>query len=154
MPGSLHSDNYASLVNHWLHERAPDISLDDSGVASLMRDEQTFFIIEVPSGGNVCHFYAPAIALSESDPESDLYAAMALNCYGRPLGGCWLAWDEEIQMLVLCYNLNLQATDGIHFWNALDNFLLALDAARAHLIGAKTDTRSESVNTEVLLGHV
>lgn len=127
---ATHQEDFSVRVNTWLHERAPGASLDTDGVASLMRDDQTFIQIEVPPGSAVCHWYAPVAPLPEFDPESALLAALELNRYGRPLGGCWLAWDPDIQMLMLCYNLSLQAADSISFGNTMDNFIAALDAAR------------------------
>lgn len=139
MPNRSHHVDFATLVNSWLRERIADAELDADGVASLMRDEQTFILIEVLPASTVCHFYAPVAPLPEFDPESGLLAAMELNRYGRPLGGCWLAWDPDIQMLMLCYNLTLPPTDSISFWNTVDNFIAALDIARDQLSPAHAD---------------
>lgn len=64
-----------------------------------------------------------------------------MNRFGRPLGGCWLAWDPEIAMLTLCYNLHVPAADSISFNNTLDNFLVALDQVREEF---SKDNREES----------
>jgi hypothetical protein len=90
-------------------------------------------ILEVPRGSEVCYLYAPVAALPEENPEINLVAALELNRFGRPLGGCWLAWDPDIAMLTLCHNVHVPANDSISFNNTLDNFLIALDQARKEL---------------------
>lgn len=117
-------------VNQWLSDREPGLNLDEDGVAGLQRDPQTWLILEVPRGSEVCHFYAPVDFLPEENPELALIAALELNRFGRPLGGCWLAWDPDIAMLTLCHNLHVPTNDTVSFNNTLDNFMIALDQVR------------------------
>ena len=72
--------------------------------------------------------------LSEDMPEASLFAALELNRFGKPLGGCWLAWEPDLQMLTLNWNLVLADADDFAFGNALDNFIAAIDTARAELL--------------------
>jgi hypothetical protein len=122
--------NQQNKVNQWLHDRS-GTQLDDDGVAALQRDADTVIVLEVPEYSEVCHLYAPVAALPEDDQESALQNALALNRFGRPLGGCWLAWDPDVQVLTLCHNLSIANSDGVAFNNTLDNFLNSLDTARA-----------------------
>lgn len=119
------------LVNQWLAARVPGAGLDASGIAAVKRDEDTIVLVEVPTGSDTCHLYALIAPLPEDAREAALLAALELNRFGRPLGGCWIAWEEDIQMLTLCHNVFVPASDGIAFGNALDNFMTALDHARA-----------------------
>ena len=128
-------------VDHWLSEREPGLHLDEDGIAGLQRDPQTMLILEVPRDSELCYLYAPVAALSEENPEITLTAALELNRFGRPLGGCWLAWDPDIAMLTLCHNLHVPANDSISFNNTLDNFLIALDQARKEL---KAENQAEN----------
>lgn len=118
-------------VNQWLAARVPGAGLDDSGVAAVKRDEDTVVVVEVPTGSETCHLCALIAPLPEVEREAALLAALELNRFGRPLGGCWIAWENEIQMLTLCHNVYVPACDGIAFGNTLDNFMIALDEARA-----------------------
>ena len=154
MATAPHQEDFAARVNNWLNERATGASLDTDGIACLMRDDQTFIQIEVTPGGTVCHFYAPVAPLPEFDPESALLAALELNRYGRPLGGCWLAWDPDIQMLMLCHNLSMQAADSISFGNTLDNFIAALDAAKLLMSSDEDNFIPAPFDAEQLLSNV
>lgn len=133
--------DFISVVNRWLSEREPALYLDNDGIAALQRDSQTLLILEVPAGSQVCHLCAPVAALSEHKPDNSLFKALELNRYGRPLGGCWLAWDPDIAMLTLCHNLLVPANDSLSFNNTIDNFFIALDEARKEL-GIDNDIQS------------
>ena len=119
-----------AIIDRWLSEREPGLHLDEDGVAGLQRDPQTILILEVPRDSEVCYLYAPVTSLPEKNPELALVAALELNRFGRPLGGCWLAWDPDIAMLTLCHNLHVPAYDSVSFNNTIDNFLISLDQAR------------------------
>lgn len=143
-------------VSKWLSEREPDLCLDEDGVAGLQRDSNTLLILEVPRDSEICHLYAPVTALPEENPEFALVAALELNRFGRPLGGCWLAWDPDIAMLTLCHNLSVPANDAVSFNNTIDNFLIALDQAREEFLKNNIEEsqpdghlRSESVSPEM-----
>lgn len=124
----------ANHINLWLQHRVPGSGLDAEGWAALRRDDDTLIIIHVPEGVPVCHLCAPVAPLPEDDREAALLAALQLNLMGRALGGCWLAWDDDLQMLVLCWNLHVASSDEVAFNNAIDNFTVALDAARSELM--------------------
>jgi len=87
-------------------------------------------VIEVAANGVICHLYAPVCHPPEKAPELMLITALQLNRFGRPLGGCWLAWDPDLGMFALCYNLRIPDTDAQAFNNTLDNFTLSIDQAR------------------------
>ncbi len=125
-----------NTVDHWLAQRIPGAALDASGIATIRRDEDTVIVLEVPPDSDVCHLCALVAPLPEVAREAALMAALELNRFGRPLGGCWLAWEDEVQMLTLCHNVLVPATDAIGFGNTLDNFLMALDYAREQLLVA------------------
>lgn len=128
-----------SIVNQWLSQRVPGAMLDASGIAIIRRDGDTAIVLEVPAGSEVCHLCALVAPLPEVAREAALLAALELNRFGRPLGGCWLAWEDEVQMLTLCHNLLVPVTDATGFGNTLDNFLVALDYARGHLLARSSD---------------
>jgi hypothetical protein len=121
-------------IHLWLQRRVPGSGFDDEGVAALKRDNDTLLMLEVPATQDVCHFYAPVAPLPEEDRDTVLLGALSLNVGGKAFGGCWLAWEDELQMLVLCWNLALQRADEIAFNNAIDNFMRALDEARSMLL--------------------
>ncbi len=126
---------HANTVDHWLHLHADGIQLDDEGIALIpgAGDEESVLAIEVPDNSDVCYFYAPVCPLSADAAETELYQAMELNRFGRPLGGCWLAWDPEFAMLTLCYNLHIPSSDSIAFRNTIDNFFSSLKEAKRRL---------------------
>lgn len=124
-----------SSVDHWLDARIPGCHLDGEGVAFLQREPETPVILEVPEGSDVCHFSAPVAPMPENvAPEMALFAALELNQFGRPLGSCWLAWNPELEVFMLCHNLYVPSVNQAGFDNTLDNFLLALDRAREQLL--------------------
>jgi Tir chaperone protein (CesT) family len=120
-------------VERWLSTRVPDASFDEDGVAALARDDETMVIIEVDQSGTICHLYAPVCRPPNHAPELALLFALELNRFGRPLGGCWLAWDPDVSMFSLCYNLRIPDNDAQSFSNILDNFIASLDRARDYL---------------------
>ncbi len=121
-------------ANLWLQRRIPGSGFGGDGVAALTRDKDTVLMLEIPAEDDICHFYAPVAPLPEENRDSALLAALSLNLGGKALGGCWLAWEDELQMLVLCWNLVVHGADESAFNDALDNFMLALDEARAVLL--------------------
>lgn len=122
-----------ATVERWLSMRVPDASFDEDGVAALVRDDETMVIIEVDQSGTICHLYAPVCRPPDHAPELTLLFALELNRFGRPLGGCWLAWDPDVSMFSLCYNLRIVDNDMQSFSNTLDNFIASIDIARRHL---------------------
>lgn len=72
-------------------ERVSGATLDDDGIAGLQADDENIIMLEVPENSQTCHISSPAMALPENEPVAGLFAALELNRYGRPLGGCWLA---------------------------------------------------------------
>jgi hypothetical protein len=118
--------NSRDIVSNWLTGRVSGATLDDDGIAGLQAEDGNIIMLEVPENSLTCYLSSPALALPENEPVAGLFAALELNRYGRPLGGCWLAWDPDIQMLMLCFNLYIPAFDVLGFNNMLDNFAAAL----------------------------
>ncbi len=134
-------------VEQWLVNRVPGAKLDASGIAVIRRDDDTAIVLEVPPDSEICHLCALVSPLPEGAREAALLAALELNRFGRPLGGCWLAWEDDVQMLTLCHNVLVPATDAIGFGNTLDNFLMALDIAREQLrVGDAADEMNASAD--------
>lgn len=122
------------LLDHWLAAKVPGAHFDSSGVASIQRDPDTQIALELSASGELCHFCGIVAPLDEDQPVASLFAALELNRFGKALGGCWLAWEPDIQMLTLCWNMDLATSDDISFSNAIDNFIAAIDVARAELM--------------------
>ncbi len=127
---AVHKDR----ANLWLATKVPGASFDQAGIASIQRDPDTQLILELSPSEEVCHFCAIIAPLDEEMPEASLFTALELNRFGKPLGGCWLAWEPDTQMLTLCWNLELADADQISFSNAIDNFIAAIDGARRELL--------------------
>ena len=126
------SDN-ADCVNRWLAARVPGASFDEAGSVTIASDTDKHLLLELSADRNLCHFCAVVGPLDTTSPMDTLIAALELNRFGKPLGGCWLAWEPDIDMLTLCSNLEIAGADEIAFGNALDNFIVALGTARAAL---------------------
>ncbi|MCE2871537.1 MAG: type III secretion system chaperone [Oxalobacteraceae bacterium] len=134
--------NAIAVVERWISTRITDVRFDEHGVAAIMRDDETLVVIEVAADGIICHLYAPVCRPPDEMPEIALITALELNRFGRPLGGCWLAWDADVSMFALCHNLRIPDNDEQTFNNTLDHFLMSIDLAREQL-----STRSQSDNT-------
>lgn len=134
--------NAITVVERWISTRITDVSFDEHGVAAITRDDETLVVIEVAADGIICHLYAPVCRAPDEMYEITLIAALELNRFGRPLGGCWLAWDADVSMFSLCYNLRIADSDEQTFNNTLDHFIMSIDLAREHL-----SMRSQSGNT-------
>lgn len=137
--------DHRDRIEHWLAAKVPGASFDEAGTASVQRDQDTVVVLELSPSGDICHFCALVAPLSEEMPEASLFAALELNRYGKPLGGCWLAWEPDLQMLSLNWNLGLADADDFAFGNALDNFISAIDAARATLLPSEDGAASRPV---------
>lgn len=135
-------DNSIHVVEGWLGTRIEGVSFDEHGVTAITRDDETLVVIEIAEDGIICHLYAPVCRPPDEMPEIALITALELNRFGRPLGGCWLAWDADVSMFALCYNLRIMDNDEQTFNNTLDHFLMSIDLAREQL-----SMRSESGNT-------
>lgn len=135
-------DNSIHVVEGWLGTRIEGVGFDEHGVTAITRDDETLVVIEIAEDGIICHLYAPVCRPPDEMPEIALITALELNRFGRPLGGCWLAWDADVSMFALCYNLRIMDNDEQTFNNTLDHFLMSIDLAREQL-----SMRSESGNT-------
>lgn len=122
--------NAVDKVNHWLAGRVPGLTLDADHVAALKRDDGTVVVIDVMPHAGIAYLSSVVGPLPEDAPEEALFAALQLNRFGRPLGGCWLAWDDELQSFVLCHNIQLDHHDELALNHILDNVFSAVDAAR------------------------
>ncbi len=128
--------DHRDRIGRWLAGKVPGAAFDEAGTASIERDPDTVVVLELSPTADICHFCALVAPLSEEQPEASLFSALELNRYGKPLGGCWLAWEPELQMLTLNWNLVIADADELAFGNALDNVISAIDAARAELLPA------------------
>ncbi|MEY4369304.1 MAG: hypothetical protein RL564_1254 [Pseudomonadota bacterium] len=123
------------IVERWLHDRVPECRLDNEGTVILQREPESPVVIEIPEDSDVCHLSAPVAPLPEHVPrEVALFTALEMNQFGRPLGSCWLAWNPELEVFMLCHNLHIPSTEQVSFNNTLDNFFLSLERAREHLL--------------------
>jgi hypothetical protein len=122
-----------NVVERWLSARIADLSFDEHGVAAIKRDDETLVVIEIADDGVICHLYGPVCRPPDEMPEIALITALELNRFGRPLGGCWLAWDSDVSMFSLCYNLRIPDNDEQMFNNTLDRFIMSIDLARKQL---------------------
>lgn len=127
-------DENRERANLWLAAKVPGASFNQAGMASIQRDTDTRIVLELSSSEAFCHFCASVAPLDDAEPETSLLTALALNRFGKPLGGCWLAWEPDLQMLTLCWNMELTHADQLAFSNALDNFISAIDSARSELM--------------------
>jgi len=123
------------IVERWLHDRVPECRLDNEGTVILQREAEGPIVIEIPEDSDVCHLSAPVAPLPEHVPrEVALFTALEMNQFGRPLGSCWLAWNPELEVFMLCHNLHIPSTEQVSFNNTLDNFFLSLERAREQLL--------------------
>jgi hypothetical protein len=122
-----------NVVERWLSARIADVSFDEHGVAAIKRDDETLVVIEIADDGVICHLYGPVCRPPDELPEIALITALELNRFGRPLGGCWLAWDSDVSMFSLCHNLRIPDNDEQMFNNTLDRFIMSIDLAREQL---------------------
>lgn len=120
-------------VNQWLAGRVPGLGLDGEQVAVLSRADGTVVVIEVDAEAGLAHLSSVVCPLPDDGPEDALFTALQLNRFGRPLGGCWLAWDDGLQVFLLCHNALIARMDERGFNHTLDNFLTAVDTARLML---------------------
>jgi len=123
------------IVERWQHDGVPDCRLDNDGMVILQREPESPVVIEIPEGSDVCHLSAPVAPLPEHVPrEVALFAALEVNQFGRPLGSCWLAWNPELEVFMLCHNLHIPSIEEAAFNHTLDNFFLSFERAREQLL--------------------
>ena len=112
-------------VNQWLAGRVPGLGLDGEQVAALSRADGTVVVIEVDAEAGLAHLSSVVCPLPDDGPEDALFTALQLNRFGRPLGGCWLAWDDGLQVFLLCHNALIARMDE----HGRDRVEVALDCA-------------------------
>jgi|GEM_PF-6205288 hypothetical protein len=116
-------------VNEWLSFLS--FALDAEGTCALSQGTELLILVEVPDDSPVCHLYGPVLPAPEAELQAVWFQhALELNQFARPLGGCWLAYDERESMLMLCHNLVVEKTSATEFSNALQNFAQSIRTAR------------------------
>lgn len=116
-------------VNEWLS--ALSFSLDAEGTCALSQGTELLILVEVPQDSPVCYLYGPVMPAPDAELQAVWFQqALELNQFARPLGGCWLAYDERESMLMLYYNLVVEKTSAEEFSNALQNFAQSIRTAR------------------------
>lgn len=126
-------NNTHDQINTWLFRRAEGAQLNDAGVAAVQRDSQTVVVIELATDGSHCHLSSLIRPVGDTERGQILATALELNRFGKPLAGCWIAWEADLDSLLLCHNLGLAEIDEIAFNHVLDNFIAAIDVSRAQL---------------------
>ncbi len=118
--------DYRIQLDHWLYAIHPDLKLDENDGVYLETEGHSPVLISLSEQKPICHLYAPLPSLPYDDLEALFIQALELNSYGIPLGGCWLAWEDELNMLCLRYDFNLSRGDQVSFQNTIQNFISAM----------------------------
>ena len=113
-------------INEFLRPRIPNDLLGEYGSITLEKINHPPITLDITNNSEVCHLYAPLPSLPYDDLEALFIQALELNSYGIPLGGCWLAWEDELNMLCLRYDFNLTRGDQVSFQNTIQNFISAM----------------------------
>ena len=118
--------DYSLQIDHLLYAINPDLKLDENDGVFIETERHSPILISLAEQEPICHLYAPLPSLPYDDLESLFIQALELNSYGIPLGGCWLAWENELNMLCLRYDFNLARGDQASFQNTIQNFISAM----------------------------
>jgi hypothetical protein len=118
--------DYRLQLDHWLYAINPDLKLDENDGVYIETERHSPILISLAEQEPICHLYAPLPSLPYDDLEALFIQALELNSYGIPLGGCWLAWENELNMLCLRYDFNLAHSDQVSFQNTIQNFISAI----------------------------
>ena len=130
-----------ATVNEWLSPLS--FALDTDGTCALAQGTELLILVEVPEDSPVCYLYSPVMPAPEAELQAVWFQhALELNQFARPLGGCWLAYDERESMLMLCHNLVIEKTNAAEFSNALQNFAQSVRTARQMMV-PDADTSEE-----------
>jgi hypothetical protein len=121
--------DYRIQLDHWLYAIHPDLKLDENDGVFIETEHHSPILISLSEQTPICHLYAPLPSLQYDDLEALFIQALELNSYGIPLGGCWLAWEDELNMLCLRYDFNLVRGDQVSFQNTIQNFISAMEIA-------------------------
>jgi hypothetical protein len=118
--------DYRLQLDHWLYAINPDLKLDENDGVFIETERHSPILISLAEQKPICHLYAPLPSLPYDDLEALFIQALELNSYGIPLGGCWLTWENELNMLCLRYDFNLARGDQVSFQNTIQNFISAM----------------------------
>jgi hypothetical protein len=119
--------DYRLKLDHWLYAINPDLKLDENDGLYIETEHHSPILISLSEQTPICHLYAPLSSLPYDDLEALFIQALELNSYGIPLGGCWIAWEDELNMLCLRYDFNLTRGDQVGFQNTIQNFISAME---------------------------
>jgi hypothetical protein len=119
--------DYRIQLDHWLYAIHPDLKLDENDGLYIETEHHSPILISLSEQTPICHLYAPLSSLPYDDLEALFIQALELNSYGIPLGGCWIAWEDELNMLCLRYDFNLTRGDQVGFQNTIQNFISAME---------------------------
>lgn len=123
--------DYRVQLDYWLYTIHPDLKLDENDGVFIETADHSPILISLAEKFPICHLYAPLPSAPYDDLEVLFNHALELNSYGIPLGGCWLAWDVELNMLCLRYDFNLTRGDQTTFQNTIQNFISALEITKS-----------------------
>lgn len=121
------------IVNQWLSQLQPELRLNELGYCSLA-DEDVVLVAEVPGTTEHCHVFGVVMPAPEAAYfPLWLQEAMRLNLMGRPLLGCWLAYDPEESALFLCHNLRIDRTSADDFETMVNTMVALIKTLREQL---------------------
>ena len=123
--------DYRIQLDHWLYAIHPDLKLDENDGVFINTEHQSPILISLSEQAPICHLYAPLPSVPYDDLEALFIQALELNSYGIPLGGCWLAWEDELNMLCLRYDFNLASGNQTTFQNTIQNFVSTLEITKS-----------------------
>jgi Tir chaperone protein (CesT) family len=125
--------NPAAIVSQWLTELHPELKLNEQGYCALANGDVAL-VAEARESTGQCHVFGVVMPRPEGSAFTAwLQEAMRLNLMGRPLLGCWLAYDPEDGALFLCRNFPIAKTDAAEFAAAVESMASVVVAVRERL---------------------
>lgn len=151
--------NIKNLIENYAAEAGVTLSFDDAGACTLPLEGDRALHLQLRDEGNELDILALLGTVPSAVRALVFTRLLSANLYWKETLGATLAWQDELQQVVLAYPLRADVTDEATVRNVFDRFIDLQDAWAARLareidaaasVSALEDTETDLAEQTVL----